>query len=138
MHEARIFGVLSGTVEMPRVAYLKQAAVIPAGALPETGGLDPVEVFRFAARCEEGRCGQYADGRCSLGKRLLDALEPVVDALPPCSIRPTCRWYAEQGRDLCMRCPQVVTRIPLGDDELSQAALLPGSGPQSPQLSSLR
>jgi hypothetical protein len=139
MHDARIFGVLSGTVGAPRVAYLKQEAVIPAGALPETGGLDPVEAFRFAARCEEGRCGQFANGRCSLGQRLADALPPVVDALPSCTIRPTCRWYAEQGREICFRCPQVVTRIALDEgDLLSQAARVPGSGPDSAQLSSLR
>jgi hypothetical protein len=139
MQQARIFGVLSGSATTPRVAYLKQEAVIPAHSLPDTQGLDPVEAFRFAARCEEGRCGQYANGRCSLGQRLADALPPVVDALPSCTIRPTCRWYAEQGSDICLRCPQVVTRIPLtGDDMLSQAALVPGSGPDSPQLSALR
>ena len=138
MHQARIFGVLSGSVDAPRVAYLKQEAVIPAAGLPDTGGLNPIEAFRFAARCEEGRCGQYADGRCSLGQRLVEGLQPVVDALPSCTIRPTCRWYAEQGRAACVRCPQVVTLIPMGNDALSQAALVPGSPSDSPQLRSLR
>ncbi len=126
MAEARIFGVLSGTAEQPRVAYLKQEAVIPADATPATGDLKPIEVFRFAARCEEGRCAQYADGRCSLGQRLVDGLDEVVDSLPSCTIRPTCRWYAEQGRAACLRCPQVVTLVPQLGDRLSRAAALPG------------
>ena len=100
--------------------------------MPNTGALNPIEVFRFAARCEEGRCGQYADGRCSLGQRLVDGLEEVVDALPSCTIRATCRWYAEQGRPACLRCPQVVTLIPRGVDRLSRAAALPDTAPNIP------
>ena len=138
MHEARIFGVLSGTVDEPRVSYLKQEAVIPAAARPDTGGVNPIEAFRFAARCEEGRCGQYAGGRCSLGQRVVEGLPPVIDALPSCTIRPSCRWHAEQGREACLRCPQVVTLIPMGDDPLSRAALVPGSAADSPQLRDLR
>jgi len=38
-------------------------------------------------------------------------------------IRATCRWYAEQGGDACMRCTQVVTMIPRRDDALNKAAL---------------
>jgi hypothetical protein len=125
MHEARVFGLLSGSAEQPRVAYLKQEAVIPAEAVPDTGDLKAIEVFRFAARCEEGRCAQYADGRCSLGQRLVDGLDEVVDSLPSCTIRPTCRWYAEQGRAACLRCPQVVTLVPQLGDRLSRAAALP-------------
>jgi hypothetical protein len=129
MHEARVFGLMSGTADQPRVAYLKQEAVIPASAVPDTGGLKAIEVFRFAARCEEGRCAQYADGRCSLGQRLVEGLDEVVDSLPSCTIRPTCRWYAEQGRAVCLRCPQVVTLVPTSKDrtdKLSRAAALPG------------
>ncbi len=36
-------------------------------------------------------------------------LDPVVSGLPRCAIRPTCRWFREQGRAACIRCPQVVT-----------------------------
>jgi hypothetical protein len=125
MQEARVFGVLSGTPRAPRIAYLKAEAVIDANAVPDTGALDPVEVFRFAARCEEGRCAQFADGRCSLGQRLVEGLDEVVDTLPSCTLRPTCRWYAEQGAPACRRCPQVVTLIPRGTDKLSRAAALP-------------
>ena len=116
MAEARVIGVVSGTAEAPRIAYLKAEAVMPASQ---------VEVFRLAARCEEHRCSQFADGRCSLGERIVKGTDAVVDTLPSCTIRATCRWFAEQGEPACLRCPQVVTLIPLGRDKLSQAAALP-------------
>jgi len=126
MQAARVFGLLSGTPEHPRIDYLKKEAVIPIHALPALPqGMTHIEAFRFTARCEEGRCGQYADGRCSLGQRLVDSLPPVVDQLPSCTIRVTCRWYAEQGAPACYRCPQVVTLIPHGNDALSRAAAPP-------------
>jgi hypothetical protein len=127
MVQARAIGLISGEPDSPRVAYLKAEAVIDAASIPSLKGLQAVEVFRFAARCEEGRCAQYDDGRCTLGQRLVDGLDPVVSALPSCTIRDTCRWFAEQGRAACIRCPQVVTLIPRGTDKLSRAAALPGT-----------
>lgn len=57
MAEARVIGILSGTPEAPRIAYLKDEARIDPADLPDLGPLEPMQVFRFAARCEEGRCG---------------------------------------------------------------------------------
>lgn len=125
MPEARAIGLISGGPEAPRVAYLKADAVIDAASLPHLDGLQAAEVFRLAARCEEGRCAQYGDGRCTLARRLVDGLDPVVSRLPSCTIRDTCRWFAEQGRAACVRCPQVVTFIPRGTDRLSRVAALP-------------
>jgi hypothetical protein len=42
-------------------------------------------------------------------QRIVEGLAPVVNALPPCQIRPTCRWFRQEGRNACLRCPQVVT-----------------------------
>lgn len=125
MEQARVIGVVAGTPEVPRIAYLKAEAVIPASQLPDVGALAVTEVFRFAAHCEEHRCSQFADGRCSLGQRLVDGVDPVVDALPSCTIRTSCRWFHEQGSAACVRCPQVITLIPRGRDKLSRAAALP-------------
>lgn len=36
--QARVIGVVSGTPEMPRIAYLKDEAVISASELPDVGG----------------------------------------------------------------------------------------------------
>jgi len=126
MLEARVIGVLSGSAAEPRIAYLAQEAVIPAADMPPTLGVDPVEAFRFAGRCEDHRCAQHVDGveggRCGLGARIVAQLDAVVVNLPSCTIRASCRWYAEQGREACLRCPQVVTLIPRDASRLSGAA----------------
>ena len=57
MADARVIGVLSGTADATRIAYLKQEAVIDARNVPDTAPLRVTEVFRFAARCEADRCG---------------------------------------------------------------------------------
>jgi hypothetical protein len=123
MPGAHVIGVISGTAEEPRIAYLKQSAQVPASALASLGDLAPTQVFRFAARCEEHRCVHFNGERCSLGERIVRTLDPVVDALPTCQIRPTCRWHAEQGGEACRRCPQVITMIPRADNKLNRAAM---------------
>ncbi|MCA2699690.1 MAG: nitrogen fixation protein, partial [Microcystis sp. M179S2] len=36
-------------------------------------------------------------------------LAEVTDTLPPCRIRQNCRWWLQEGKAACLRCPQVVT-----------------------------
>lgn len=129
MTEARVLGIVGGTVEQPRVDYLKKEAEVSAADLQAIGGRDLTQVLRFSARCESHRCGQFKDGRCSLASRIVQGLAPVVDSLPPCQIRATCRWYAEEGREACLRCPQVVTLVPNGMAELGRVAALPEQMP---------
>ena len=123
MVDARIFGVVAGTADAPRVAYLKAEAAITDEMLGALGELEPTQVFRYAARCEESRCAQFDNGCCSLGKRIAEQLSEVTDALPSCLIRPTCRWYAEVGRPACLRCPQVMTRVPSDESALARVAV---------------
>jgi hypothetical protein len=133
MAGARVIGVVSGTPEAPRIAYLKQSARIPDEVIANLGELQPTHVFRFSAQCEESRCTHFDGSRCGLGQRINEMLEPVVDALPPCTIRPTCRWHAEQGPGICRRCPQVVTMIPRSDtNPLSRAARPPEAAGSPP------
>jgi hypothetical protein len=128
MEGARIIGVIGGTPEAPQIAYLEHGVAIDESVARGLGGLEPTEVFRYAAKCERGRCSHFADGRCSLASRIVDQLPEIVDLLPRCQIRATCRWFAEQGGAACRRCPQVVTRIPKRDDALNRAATPPGGG----------
>lgn len=125
MENARVFGVIAGTAEQPQIAYLKAEAVVTRAMLDKLGGVPPTQVFRFAARCEEARCVHFDGTRCQLARRIVAKLDPVVDVLPSCLIRPTCRWYAEEGAAACHRCPQVVTMIPRADNPLNAAALPP-------------
>lgn len=123
MADARIFGIVSGTPEEPRIAYLKAEAIVTDEMMAGLGGLEPTQVFRYAARCEESRCAQYDKGCCSLGRRIAEMLPEVTATLPSCQIRPTCRWYAEIGRPACLRCPQVTTLVPSNDSDLARVAV---------------
>jgi hypothetical protein len=131
MAGARIFGVLSAEAGVPRVAYLQPGVRVPKSILVKLQlaepSVEPTEIFRFVASCEEHRCTHFDGARCRLGERVARQLEPVVDTLPPCQIRASCRWFAEQGRQVCLRCPQIVTRVPSGDS-LSRIAASPSPG----------
>lgn len=118
-----MFGVVAGPADAPRVAFLKRGAEVTPQMMAGLGDLDPTSVFRYSARCEEHRCAQFDGQRCTLAQRIVENLAAVVDALPSCQIRRSCRWYAEAGSEACLRCPQVVTRVPQDDAELSRVAL---------------
>jgi hypothetical protein len=109
MVDAQVFGVINGTPSEPRVSYLKTEAIVDLSRLPNMAPLLPGHVFRISARCEQSRCVHFSGEQCGLAKRIVDGLPAVVEHLPACQIRPTCRWYQEQGRSACLRCPQVVT-----------------------------
>lgn len=123
MEGARVIGLLSGTPEAPEIAYLEPGVHVDASVMERLGTLSPTQVFRFAAKCEQSRCAHFDGSRCALARRIVEQLPEVVDVLPACQIRPTCRWYAEEGAAACRRCPQVVTMIPKRDDLLNHAAL---------------
>lgn len=122
MEGARIIGVLSGEPNAPQVAYLERGVEIDLSVTTQLGELAATEVFRIAAKCETSRCCHFDGSRCALAGRIVNQLPEVVDMLPRCQIRPTCRWFAEQGGAACRRCPQIVTMIPRGDDALNRAA----------------
>jgi hypothetical protein len=80
-----------------------------APALPE--GVVAAEVFRFAAVCAEGACKHFVGRRCRLAAKVAANLKPVVSAPPRCAIRPSCRWWNQEGIAACLRCPQIVTEM---------------------------
>jgi hypothetical protein len=106
---AQVFGVVTGTVDDPKVRYLKQAQPPAESIFKLHGKVTPEEVFRVAATCEEKGC-QHFDGQdCRLAMRIVDQLPVVADQLPPCAIRRDCRWWQQEGGTSCVRCPQIVT-----------------------------
>ena len=110
--DALVFGVVAGTEDATEIAYLQEPVPMTAELRAMTNGLHAGEVFRTTSRCLESGCREYANGRCTLGDRIVDTLPALSGALPPCSIRTSCRWFAEQGPRACQRCPQIVTFVP--------------------------
>lgn len=119
---AVIFGVAGGTVEAPRVGYLASAVTPTPDLLALAAPANPAAVFRFGGRCAESACRHFAASHCTLGDRLVQLLPVVTERLPPCVLRPTCRWWREQGAAACRRCPQVVTQSDAPSAELALAA----------------
>ncbi|MCC5603516.1 nitrogen fixation protein [Nostoc favosum] len=104
-----VFGVVGGTVTEPRVAYLKKPQPITDELIAKASPITPAEIFRTAAPCATKSC-QHFDGQdCRLAMRIVEKLPPVAEELPPCSIRRDCRWWQQEGKAACMRCPQVIT-----------------------------
>jgi hypothetical protein len=126
MAEPQVLGVVSGSAEAPRVAYLNAHVPATPEILAMAGPVEPTRVLRLAARCEETKCTHFDGARCQLAARIVAMLPEVVETLPPCAIRPTCRWYAEEGRPACLRCPQIVTLSLQADERLEQVAGMPG------------
>lgn len=54
--------------------------------------------------------------------RIVEKLPAVVEQLPPCSIRRDCRWWQQEGKAACMRCPQIITDNYSSSEQLRQAA----------------
>lgn len=105
----RLLGVVEPTEKGPRLAYLNEDVAVTEELLAQTAPAQPTEVFRLAAHCEERHCIHFNGERCKLATRIVQILPAVVDALPRCLIRPTCRWFQQEGKEACVRCPQVVT-----------------------------
>ena len=122
MQGAVVFGVLQPSLTEPQVAYLKQVVPVTNGLLASTGAANPAEVLRFASACQESRCQHFDGTDCRLATRLVQILPAVVDALPRCAIRTTCRWFLQEGRQACLRCPQVASEIHFPSPDLLQAA----------------
>lgn len=109
MEEARILGIVEGTAGQPAVTYVDEAIPVTQELLDATGGVEPTEILRISAKCDEKMCMHFDGARCQLASRVIESMPIVVDALPACTIRPTCRWYLQEGPPACQRCPQVAT-----------------------------
>ena len=109
MADVRILGVAAGSSDQPRLAYLNEVVAATPEILAQAAPLNPSEIFRLAARCEASRCTHFDGERCQLATRVVKLLPQVAEKLPPCTIRPTCRWHQQEGAAACYRCPQVVT-----------------------------
>jgi hypothetical protein len=117
-----VFGVVSGTAEQPLVEWIERPVPVTDELLALTGPVPSTQVLRIAAPCQEQACCHFDGTDCRLAARLVKLLPVAVDALPPCLIRPTCRWFTQEGRAACQRCPRIVTYSVNPTEELSRAA----------------
>jgi hypothetical protein len=129
MAGSRILGVVGGKPGAPELAYLTAPLPVTPELLALSGPAKPTEVFRFAAHCEEHACRHFDGTHCQLATRIVQMLPAVSRALPACLIRPTCRWYHQEGKAACFRCPQIITETCAASDEWIRAA---GYDPGSP------
>ncbi len=110
---AQVFGVVVGGASTPQVAYLERPVRLTDEVRALADGLKPSEVFRMVGRCVESTCVHFSGSHCELGERIAAAEAPSDAELPSCSIRAHCRWFAEQQVAACLRCPQIVTDVPV-------------------------
>jgi hypothetical protein len=122
MAGSRVLGVVGGTAETPELAYLNEHLSVTEDLLAGAAPAKPTEVFRFAAHCEEKACRHFNGTQCSLATRIVQILPAVTEVLPACLIRPTCRWYQQEGRAACQRCPQIVTLTYQPSEDFRRAA----------------
>lgn len=73
----------------------------------------PEQRFRFTNKCVESGCRQWTDRGCGVVEKMVDYLDKIqpLASLPPCAIRPSCRWFSQRGGDACALCSYVITEI---------------------------
>ena len=117
-----LFGVVGGSSDAGLVGYLREPLAPTADVLARAEPADPTAVFRFAAPCRESACAHFDGADCRLAAKIVDLLPPVVAVLPPCPVRQGCRWWRQEGRSACLRCPMISTSASDPSETLRQAA----------------
>ena len=125
MEDSVVLGVLEDTPDGQRLTWIEKPQPVTTQLLSLTREVDPRNVFRFAARCEEKRCIHFDGKDCQLATRIVQILPRAVEALPACSIRAECRWYQQEGKAACFRCPQVITHLENPSAQMLVAATPP-------------
>lgn len=102
-----------------RIGYLTPPIRVDESLLEDLRADGPPEQrMRFADRCQTSACIHWSGSACSLVDRVIQSAEAAVDetpdadgddALPMCSIRASCRWFAQRSRAACAVCPLVLT-----------------------------
>lgn len=122
MEGSVVFGVVGGTVEEPRLAHLVEPQPLTDELLALSGSVTPTEIFRFAAPCAGSACQHFDGSNCRLTTKIVQLLPEVAAGLPTCRLRPNCRWWQQEGKPACMRCPQIVSETYYPSEQLHQAA----------------
>jgi hypothetical protein len=122
MPGSMILGIVQGTVEEPRMIHLTHPQPGSPELLALTAPVSPTEVFRFTAPCAAMGCRHFDGSNCRLAQRIVKMQEPVAETLPICQIRLRCRWWLQEGRAACQRCPGIVTEVVSPDEKTYRMA----------------
>ena len=117
-----VFGVVTGTVEEAHITYLSQPLPVTEQLIALSAPVTPTEVFRIAAPCVGNGCQHFDGASCRLAARVTQHLSAVAENLPPCAIRRDCRWWQQEGKAACIRCPQIITDNYNPTEEICQVA----------------
>ena len=106
---SQLIGIINADSEF---SFLKVPLTVTKSFVDEANMYgSPEKRFRFASKCVQSGCNQWTGSRCGVSDSVLDAIEVSLHKanLPDCSIRPTCRWYDQNGESACRICPLVIT-----------------------------
>ena len=95
------------------VGFFEDPIEVTPEFLEDAGDSESLERrFRFSNKCIQSGCKQWTGNECGVIKAVL-ALEsiPVNKDLPDCSIRPTCRWFSQEGAVACNGCRYIITNV---------------------------
>ncbi len=111
-------GLLGIVDQQGLVRHVKTPMVISQSFIDAaTKGPSLEQRFRFTAPCVKGACKQWTGSACGvidhvmveMARHAASGYDRMAAALPACTIRARCRWYAERGGDACHVCIHVVT-----------------------------
>ena len=127
MKQSKIFGIITGTFENPTVKYLKEPITTPNEITTLPLPVAPTEMFRFVAPCVQKKCHHFKEGECGVAKRIVERIPSTEDKQIEikCSIRPSCRWWKQEGWNACKKCPLIVTDSYGNDSILAKVFLDP-------------
>jgi hypothetical protein len=118
-----VFGVIGGSVEQPDVKYLPESQPITEELIALASPVTPTEVFRIADTCATNKCQHFDGQNCNLAQRIVTQLPTATEQLPPCAIRRDCRWFQQEGKAACLRCPQIITDYANASELVEQIAM---------------
>lgn len=99
--------LLFGMVDRRGQVSYSQAAIPVTKKLLVELPVAAEDQFRFASACARSACVHWS-GECSLSSRLSEfqtfGQDDAEEGLPSCSIRPQCRWYLQDGPQMCSHC----------------------------------
>ncbi len=122
----KVFGVVGGTVEAPKVMFLKQLLPPSQELQDKLGGVNPEEVYRVAAPCTGSGCAHHdgASQRCGLVGKIVKDVDQAYQEYATCGIRASCVWWAQEGAKACVRCPQIATRNQVPSEQVARASVI--------------